>query len=159
MRRRATAGGPSRCPAIVLRAALCLGLMTPGLACRRAREEPAPRPAVPVASPHPPTGPTTPPPYPERWIEEARDAHRHLSCQELIYKRECAEVRTGTIEMAITVGADGRVANVEAVRNEIRNDPEVVEQCLRQKVLQWKFHAPESYAATFRILLRFSDMC
>jgi len=103
--------------------------------------------------------PTGPLPYPETSIAKARDDNRQLSCQELVYKRGCAEVRTGHVRVRISLGPKGQVERVEILENGIRRDPETVATCLTKKLPSWSFAAPDGVSPSFEMDFGFSDKC
>jgi hypothetical protein len=114
-----------------------------------------PASAAPIASAEP-AGPV---PYPEESIDRARAANVKLSCQELVYKRGCAEIRTGHVVARVTLKADGAVDHVEIVQNEIRRDPKVVAKCVSEKLPKWTFDPPGAASPSFDLKLIFSDKC
>ena len=78
---------------------------------------------------------------------------------ELVYKRGCAEVRTGHVRVRLTLGSQGNVENVEILANEIGRDPEVVAACLKKKLPLWKFEPPDGAVPVVELELTFSDKC
>ncbi|MFO0565795.1 MAG: hypothetical protein U0263_09040 [Polyangiaceae bacterium] len=115
---------------------------------------------APAASGAPPSSAaTTPPRYPESAIETAQRENRGKSCQELIYKRGCAETRTGRVLLKVTLDDAGKVAKAEVLKNGISRDPDVVAKCLLEKVPQWKFEAPGAAEPSFEMELSFGDKC
>jgi hypothetical protein len=120
----------------------------------RVHTRPSAEPSAPIA-----TGPVFLPPYPNDWIALAKGENRHLSCQDLIYKRGCAEIRTGVMVMELDLDPEGRVVHVDLIRNGIRHDAEVVYRCVQQKLPMWKFHKPDGVSPTFQLELIFADKC
>jgi hypothetical protein len=91
---------------------------------------PPERVAPPVATAAPAaTSAIPPPPYPEAWIRQAEAANRALQCRELVYERGCAETRTGSVTVLVTLAADGNVTGVAAVENTIGREPEFADKC------------------------------
>ena len=111
-------------------------------------------PVAPSASAHAPT-----PPYPEAAIERARREFSAQSCQKLVYKRGCAETRTGRVRVRFTLDREGKVSKLEIVKNEIKREPEVVAACLKKVLPLWKFDPPEAAEPSFELELIFGDKC
>jgi choloylglycine hydrolase len=99
------------------------------------------------------------PPYPERWIREAQAERRNASCYHLIYKRGCAEKRTGRLTVAITLDEEGRVRAAQTVGNTVGRDPALVERCVHQALRAWRFPPPAGYLPRFEMTLIFADKC
>jgi len=114
-------------------------------------------PAASSASAPPPVASV--PPYPDAWRDEAESENGKLSCRELVYKRGCAEMRTGTVTVEVTLTAEGKVARVESIENTIHHEPEVVWKCLRAKLPRWKFRPPVGVSPTLQVRLMFADKC
>jgi hypothetical protein len=115
-----------------------------------------PVPAVDTAASTPPARPG---PYPPEAIERARRAHAGKACQELVYKKGCAETRTGRVRVRLALGGDGKVEGVEIVDNGVERDPAVVEKCLKAKLTEWTFDPPDGAAPTVELELVFADKC
>ncbi|NUP04754.1 MAG: energy transducer TonB [Polyangiaceae bacterium] len=99
-------------------------------------------------------------PYPTDAVDRAVAANDDkLGCDHLIYKRGCAEKRTGTVKVKVTLAADGTVASFEVVENAISFEPKVVERCIRERLPKWKFEPPSGTSPTFEMTWRFSDKC
>jgi hypothetical protein len=99
------------------------------------------------------------PPYPADWIADALSDNREHSCQHLIYKSECAELRTGRVELDVTLDGRGGVSTVVARAVRISQDPEVVKACLLREVPKWRFHPPEHHAHDVVLTIGFADKC
>jgi len=123
---------------------------------------PAPSAAVPapsaalVASESPPAAPV---PYPEAAIERARRDNSARACQKLVYKKGCAETRTGRVRVRFTLDAEGKVTKAEIVENGIRREPEVVADCLKKELPAWKLDPPGAAEPSFEMELSFADKC
>lgn len=136
--------------------------------------EPAPEASTTTFVPPPPTAsavsaapietasastPAEPPPYPEDAISRARSTNGKLSCAHLIYKRGCAEKRTGHVDLELTLDGDGKVTAVRVLDNKIHNEPEVIEKCLKDSMPQWVFDPPGNAKTTFAMTMFFGDKC
>jgi hypothetical protein len=116
----------------------------------------APPPPPDAAPPDTPAGPV---PYPAAWIDDARSANAKHSCQNLVYKRGCAEVRTGRVELGVTLDDAGHVTGAHVVSNTILTDPKLVEKCLLRELHVWTFHPPDGVAHDLVVTVILSDMC
>lgn len=103
--------------------------------------------------------PASLPVYPEDWILKARTENRKLSCQELVYKRGCSEVRHGRVTLHVTLDAAGKVTKVSVLKNEVSKDPKLVEKCLLKNIKKWSFPPPENVSPELDLLMIFSDKC
>ena len=115
-----------------------------------------PAPAVDAAAAAPPAAPA---PYPAEAIERARRAHSGKACQELVYKKGCAETRTGRVKVRLGLGSGGKVESVEIVENGVKRDPDVVEKCLKTKLPEWAFDPPDGAVPSVELDLVFADKC
>ena len=105
-----------------------------------------------------------PSPYPEAWIEEGRKANaprtREPGCLHLVYKRGCAEKRTGRVVVGITLDrTTGKVSATRIVSSSIRTDPKPMHRCITEGLGRWTFRPPGDHAATFELTLIYSDRC
>lgn len=116
--------------------------------------EPAPVADATVAAP-----PAAPQAYPADAVERARRANSGRACQELVYKKGCAETRTGRVKVRLSLAATGKVETVEIVDNGVRRDPDVVEKCLKTKLPEWSFDPPDGAVPTVELELVFADKC
>lgn len=105
--------------------------------------EPAPAPAEPEPAPAQPTpapvaaAPATPPPAAPARTPGA--APRPISTPQPPYPREAARTRaSGTVTVQYTIGADGRVTNVEVLRARPRG---LFDRTVTQTVETWRFEA------------------
>ena len=105
--------------------------------------EPTPAPAEPTPAPAQPTpapvaaapAPAAPAPAPAR----TGGAPRPISTPQPAYPREAARTRaSGTVTVQYTIGADGRVTNVEIVRARPRG---LFDRTVVQTVSGWRFEA------------------
>lgn len=121
--------------------------------------------AAPSAIAVAPTAPSSasvlsrPTPYPEEWIRQARGDNTGLSCLELVYKNGCSQTRTGIVTFEVTIDDTGAVEKFSEVDNQIRNDKALVSRCLKNNLLQWKFHPPEGFLNTFQLSVALADRC
>jgi hypothetical protein len=98
------------------------------------------------------------------WIEDARQenapATREPGCSRLVYKRGCAEKRTGrvTVRVAVEPGT-GRVQGVEIVRHTIETDPEPMLKCISAGLEKWTFTPSPAAPASFEMTFVYSDKC
>jgi len=97
--------------------------------------------------------------YPTEWITAATTNNIRHACQQLIYKNGCREIRTGHVDLDVTLDERGRVVAVRTHMVRISLDPGIVEKCLLREVPKWRFHAPEHYTHELVLTVRFADMC
>lgn len=122
-------------------AAAATAAVTPAPAPAPAEPAPAPAPATPPpAQPTPApvaTAPVTPPPAAP--APRTGGAPRPISTPQPPYPREAARTRaSGTVTVQYTIGADGRVTNVEVLRARPRG---VFDRTVTQTVETWRFEA------------------
>jgi hypothetical protein len=98
------------------------------------------------------------PPYPDAAIERARKSNEY-GCGRLVYKRGCAETRTGTIEVEAILAEDGKVASVAVVKNGVSRDPKLVADCVTKAVSKWNFDPPKGVSPKVTLDFRFGDKC
>ena len=82
-----------------------------------------------------------------------------MGCYGLVYKRGCAVLRRGRIEVTVHLAEDGRVAKVEPLSNTIRVDPKLVMRCVVRELARWRFTPPRGVAPRFTMDFVFSDKC
>ena len=106
--------------------------------------EPTPAPAEPTPAPAQPTpapvaaAPATPPPAAAAPARTG-GAPRAISTPQPPYPREAARTRaSGSVTVQYTIGADGRVTNVEVLRARPRG---LFERTVTQTVSTWRFEA------------------
>jgi len=96
-------------------------------------------------------------PYPAEAIRRGQiDAQNH--CLNLAYKKGCSELSAGDLSVRVTLRVDGTVISTHTVKNTIKNDPDVVEQCVLDAVSNFHFDAPGAQASSFTVRLAF-DKC
>jgi len=144
-----------RCIAIVV--ALCAG-------CDSGRAPQSPPPAAPPPAPADATAVDAvivdaDLSYPKEWIDAAHAENERHACQQLIYKDGCRALRTGTVELDVTLDDQRKVASVRTRAIKISNDETLVEKCLLREVPKWRFHAPESHAHELVLTVILADMC
>ncbi len=97
--------------------------------------------------------------YPQAWVFEAMHKNGNNSCQQLVYKKGCAVLRTGKIFLHVTLDDAGKVETLTVTKNAIRRDPKLVEKCARESVKKWQFHPPEGVSNEVDFALILSDKC
>ncbi len=107
----------------------------------------------------PASQPSSLPAYPEAWIMKARSDHHRLSCQELVYKRGCAEIRRGRVTLHVTLDEAGSVRRAAVTKNDVGRDPKLVEKCLLKAIKKWTFTPPDSVSPELDVQFIFADKC
>jgi hypothetical protein len=97
--------------------------------------------------------------YPEEAIARARAHNGNKSCMGLVYKKGCAELRTGTVTLSVLLDPAGHVIGVDVLKNTIVKDPELVAQCLKKHVPDWTFDPPRDASPSFELEISLSDKC
>jgi len=97
--------------------------------------------------------------YPNEWIATAISENYDRACQQLIYKHGCRELRTGRVDLDVTLDEHGSVASVRTRSVKITRDPDVVERCLLRALPRWRFHPPEHYPRELILSVSFADRC
>ena len=97
--------------------------------------------------------------YPPDWIAAATTDNIRHACQQLIYKNGCRQIRTGHVDLDVTLDERGSVVAVRTRMVRISRDPALVEKCLLREVPKWRFHPPEHHMHELVLTVRFADMC
>jgi hypothetical protein len=137
--------------------AACLALLATG--CTKKDTPKTSKPASMQPPPVEMSAAMKPPPYPGRWIREARRKHLRQSCRHLVYKKGCSATRTGRVKIRVTLTADGKVMKVDPVANTVTTDPKLVMKCVLKNVAGWTFRPPKAVLSTFELELIFADKC
>jgi hypothetical protein len=99
-----------------------------------------------------------------QWVDQARTRNaprtREPGCTRLVYKRGCAETRTGSVSVRVTIEpGTGRVRGVTITGHTIQTDPEPMLRCVSDGLARWTFTPSPGAPTSFEMTFRYSTKC